>query len=107
MSEQVETAEHVARSISAPVICDAGAGFEEPLHVTRTVKNSSMLVSPAFTSRTSSIPSERTILICNARDSGGLVDKIKWACRSRDEHDPDFVIIARTDTLRFEESTRR
>ena len=38
MSEQVETAEHVARSISAPVICDAGAGFGEPLHVTRTVK---------------------------------------------------------------------
>ena len=37
MSEQVETAEHVARSISAPVICDAGAGFGEPLHVTRTV----------------------------------------------------------------------
>ena len=38
LTEQVETAEQVARSIRLPVVCDAGAGFGEPLHVTRTVQ---------------------------------------------------------------------
>ncbi len=40
--------------------------------------------------------------VAHAIPAEELVDKIKWACRSRDEHDPDFVVIARTDTLRFE-----
>jgi methylisocitrate lyase len=31
-----------------------------------------------------------------------LVDKIRWACKERDKTDPDFVVIARTDTCRFE-----
>jgi methylisocitrate lyase len=29
-----------------------------------------------------------------------FVDKIRWACRERDRIDPDFVIIARSDTCR-------
>src|SRR5687768_1142116 len=32
LTEQVETAEAVARAIALPVVCDAGAGFGEPLH---------------------------------------------------------------------------
>jgi 2-methylisocitrate lyase-like PEP mutase family enzyme len=31
-----------------------------------------------------------------------FIDKIRWACRERDKSDPDFVVIARTDTCRFE-----
>ena len=31
-----------------------------------------------------------------------FVAKIKYACIARDEADKDFVIIARTDTFRFE-----
>ena len=38
LTEQVETAESVARSIGIPTVCDAGAGFGEPLHVTRAVR---------------------------------------------------------------------
>jgi len=30
-----------------------------------------------------------------------FVDKIAFACKQRDKSDPDFVIIARTDTCRF------
>jgi len=39
-----------------------------------------------------------------------FVAKIKYACRQRDETDPDFVIIARTDTCRefgLDEAMRR
>jgi len=31
-----------------------------------------------------------------------FADKIRFACRQRDRSDPDFVVIARTDTCRFE-----
>ena len=40
LTEQVATAEAVARAVTVPVLCDAGAGFGEPLHVTRTVRGS-------------------------------------------------------------------
>src|SRR5215510_6320960 len=38
MTEQVRLAEDVARSIKIPVVVDAGAGFGEPLHTMRTVR---------------------------------------------------------------------
>ena len=104
MSEQVETAEHVARSISAPVICDAGAGFGEPLHVTRTVKEFINAGVAGIHIEDQLYPKRAHYhkYVAHAIPAEELVDKIKWACRSRDEHDPDFVVIARTDTLRFE-----
>lgn len=104
MSEQVETAEHVARSISAPVICDAGAGFGEPLHVTRTVKEFINAGVAGIHIEDQLYPKRAHYhkYVAHAILAEELVDKIKWACRSRDEHDPDFVVIARTDTLRFE-----
>ena len=32
--------------------------------------------------------------------------KIRYACRERDETDPDFVVIVRSDTCRFEDSMK-
>jgi methylisocitrate lyase len=40
--------------------------------------------------------------VAHAIPRNEFVDKIKFACRQRDKSDPDFVIIARTDTCRFE-----
>ena len=104
MTEQVETAEHVARSIPAPVICDAGAGFGEPLHVTRTVKEFIDAGVAGIHVEDQLFPKRAHYhkYVAHAIPAEELVDKIKWACKSRDEHDPDFVVIARTDTLRFE-----
>ena len=64
--------------------------------------NSSAPASPAFTSRTRSIPSARTITntSCTAFRSEEFVEKIQYAVKQRDELDPDFVIIARSDTCR-------
>jgi methylisocitrate lyase len=48
--------------------------------------------------------------VAHAIPAEELVDKIRWACKSREEHDPDFVVIARTDTCRFDgldEAVRR
>src|SRR3954454_7904168 len=38
MDEQVRIAREVARAVSVPLIADAGAGFGEPLHTMRTVR---------------------------------------------------------------------
>ena len=104
MSEQVETAEQVARSISSPVICDAGAGFGEPLHVTRTVKEFIDAGVAGIHIEDQLFPKRAHYhkYVAHAIPAEELVDKIRWACKSRDEQDKDFVVIARTDTLRFE-----
>ena len=38
MDEQVRIAGEVARAVAVPLIADAGAGFGEPLHTMRTVR---------------------------------------------------------------------
>src|ERR1700739_4984318 len=38
MDEQVRVAGEVARSVSIPLVADAGAGFGDPLHTMRTVR---------------------------------------------------------------------
>ena len=112
LTEQVATAEAVARSLTVPVLCDAGAGFGEPLHVTRTVREFINAGIAGIHIEDQLYPKRAHYhkYVAHAVPAEELVDKIKWACRTRDELDPDFVIIARTDTLRFEgldEAARR
>jgi methylisocitrate lyase len=40
--------------------------------------------------------------VAHAVPRKAFVDKIRYACKQRDRSDPDFVVIARTDTCRFE-----
>ena len=104
LTEQVETAGHIARSINTPVVCDAGAGFGEPLHVTRTVKEFMDAGVAGVHIEDQLFPKRAHYhkYVAHAIPTEELVDKIEWACNTRNEHDPHFVIIARTDTLRFE-----
>jgi len=63
-----------------------------------------MPVSPASTSRTSCSRSGRTTTNTwrNVIPRKEFADKIRLACRQRDRIDKDFVIIARSDSCRFE-----
>ena len=112
LTEQVATAEGVARSLSIPVLCDAGAGFGEPLHATRTVREFINAGVAGIHIEDQLYPKRAHYhkYVAHAIPAEELVDKIRWACHTRDEMDKDFVIIARTDTLRFEgidEAVRR
>lgn len=112
LTEQVETAEAVARGISLPVVCDAGAGFGEPLHVTRTVRAFIDAGIAGIHIEDQLYPKRAHYhkYVAHAIPQEEYRQKIHWACRARADHDPDFVIIARTDTCRFEgldESLRR
>lgn len=102
MDEQVAVAGAVARAISVPLIADAGAGFGEPLHTMRTMRE-------FITAGVAGIHLEDQLYPKRAHyhkyqvhavPVPEFVDKVRWACRERDRTDPDFVIIARTDTCR-------
>jgi 2-methylisocitrate lyase-like PEP mutase family enzyme len=102
MDEQVRIAGEVARAVSVPLIADAGAGFGEPLHTMRTVREfaaagvAGIHIEDQFYPKRAHYHGNQVHAVPQAE----FVDKIKYACRQRDETDPDFVIIARSDTCR-------
>jgi len=104
MDEQVRVAGGVANAVKIPAVADGGAGFGEPLHTMRTVRE-------FFRAGVSGIHIEDQLYpkrahyhkyVAHAIPREEFVAKIKYACIARDETDKDFVIIARTDTCRSE-----
>jgi methylisocitrate lyase len=111
MTEVVDSARRIATSIQIPLIVDAGTGYGDPLHVMRTVRELERAGVAALHIEDQVFPKrahyhrdyrEHTI----AADE--MVTRIRYACQAR--QDPDFVIIARTDTMRtdgYAEGMRR
>ena len=104
MTEQVEHAKNIAESCFIPMICDAGAGFGEPLHTMRTVKEfiNAGLAGIHIEDQLYPKRAHYHKYVAHAVPMKAFIDKIKMACRARDAVDKDFVIIARSDTCRFE-----
>jgi len=103
LDEQVETAGDVAAAIDIPLVADGGAGFGEPLHTMRSVREF-IRAGIAGTHIEDQLYPKRAHYhkyVAHAVGRREFVDKIRFACRQRDKSDPDFVIIARTDTCRF------
>jgi 2-methylisocitrate lyase-like PEP mutase family enzyme len=102
MDEQVRIAGEVARAVSVPLIADAGAGFGEPLHTMRTVREFAAAGIAGIHIEDQLYPKRAHYHAyqVQAIPLAEFVAKIKYACRQRDETDPDFVIIARSDTCR-------
>ncbi len=112
MDEQVALAGEVARSVDIPVLADAGAGFGEPLHCMRTVREFVHAGVAGIHIEDQLFPKRAHYhkYVAHAVPAQDLAAKIRYACRARDETDPDFVVIVRTDTCRFEgleEAVRR
>src|SRR5437763_1807497 len=102
MDEQVRIAGEVARAVAVPLIADAGAGFGEPLHTMRTVREFAAAGVAGIHIEDQLYPKRAHYhgYQVHAIPRYEFVAKIKYACRQRDETDPDFVIIARSDTCR-------
>jgi len=111
MTEMVDVARRIASSVKVPLIVDAGAGYGEPVHVMRAVRefeNAGVagihIEDQIYPKRMHYHRDYKEHII----DAQSMSDKIYYACRARD--DKDFVIIARTDSLRtdgLEEAIRR
>ena len=102
MDEHVRVAGEVARAVGVPLIADAGAGFGEPLHTMRTVREFAAAGVAGIHIEDQLFPKRAHYhrYVAHAVPLPEFVDKIRWACRERDRTDPDFVIIARSDTCR-------
>jgi len=112
MDEQVRVAGEVARAVAVPLVADAGAGFGEPLHTMRTVREFAAAGVAGIHIEDQLYPKRAHYHAyqVHAIPLAEFVAKIRYACRQRDETDPDFVIIARSDTCRefgLEEAIRR
>ena len=104
LDEQVRSAGDIAKAVAVPVVADAGAGFGEPLHAMRTVKEFIHAGVAGIHIEDQLFPKRAHYhkYVAHVVPRQAFVDKIKFACRQRDETDKDFVIIARSDSCRFE-----
>jgi 2-methylisocitrate lyase-like PEP mutase family enzyme len=104
MDEQLRVAGDVAAAIDIPLVVDGGAGFGEPLHTMRTVRECIRAGIAGAHIEDQLYPKRAHYhkYVAHAVPRKEFAAKITYACRQRDKSDPDFVVIARTDTCRSE-----
>ncbi len=112
MTEQVDLAGEVAASVDIPIVADAGAGFGEPLHAMRTVREFIREGVAGVHIEDQLYPKRAHYhkYVVHGIPVEEFVEKIRYSIRQRDESDKDFVVIARTDTCRalgLEEASMR
>ena len=109
MSEMVENAGRIAAAVDVPVIADADTGYGNELNATRTVREYEKRGVAALHIEDQGFPKK-----CGHLDNKVIVPleeylaKVRAAVAAR--RDPDFLIIARTDSravLGFDEAVRR
>ena len=112
MTEQIRVAADMANAVSIPVVMDAGAGWGEPLHTMRTVRECIRAGIAGVHIEDQLFPKRahyHTYVTHNI-PLNEYRDKLRLACEQRDKTDPDFVIIARSDAARiqgFKEAIKR
>ena len=104
MDEQVRVAGMVAHAVSIPALADGGAGFGEPLHTMRTVREFIRAGVAGIHIEDQHYPKRAHYHRALGQTSSmpEFIDKIRFACAERDKRDADFVVIARTETCRFD-----
>src|SRR6266571_1180266 len=89
MDEQVRVAGDVANAVAIPVVADGGAGFGEPLHTMRTVREFIRAGVAGIHIEDQLYPKRAHYhkYVAHAIPREEFADKIKFACRARDESD--------------------
>lgn len=100
LTELATTTRYVTSAVRIPVVVDAGAGFGEPLHVMRTVKELERAGAVCIHIEDQIYPKRVHYHqgIEHVVPRGDMVAKIKAALAARS--DPNFVIMARTDAMK-------
>jgi len=112
MNEQITVAGNMANAVNIPVIMDAGAGWGEPLHTMRTVRECIRAGIAGVHIEDQLFPKRAHYhtYVAHNIPINEFRDKIRLACEQRDQSDRDFVIIARSDACReqgFKEAVKR
>lgn len=97
MMEQVEVARKVANVVNIPVRADAGAGYGDPIHVMRTVREFENAGVAAIHIEDQVFPKRASYHrgLVHVIDLDEFLFKIEYALKAR--CDENFMIIARTD----------
>ena len=100
LPEMVQIAVDTRAVCKLPIILDAGGGWGDPMHVHRTIALAEAAGFSAIEIEDQLLPRrvEHHIGIDNLNDTDLMVAKVKEAIAART--DPNFVIIARTNTRR-------
>ena len=102
LTELANTTRYITAAVKIPLVVDAGAGFGEPLHVMRTVREIERAGAAGLHIEDQIYPKRvhyhKGIEHVVPREE--MVAKIKAALAAR--ADPDFVIMARTDAMHTE-----
>lgn len=99
-AEMVMSVRNIAGAVSVPVVADGDNGYGGPLQVMRTIEEYIKAGAAAI-----QIEDQVTPKRCGFLEGKGLVSKqeaiakISSAAYARNQLDPDFVIIARTDAI--------
>ena len=112
MSEQIRLASDIANGLKIPVVMDAGAGWGEPLHTMRTIRECIRAGIAGVHIEDQLFPKRAHYhtYVAHNIPLNEFRDKIKLACVQRDQSDKDFVIIARSDACReqgYNEAVKR
>ena len=104
MTEQLRVAASMAQAVTIPVVMDAGAGWGEPLHTLRTVRECIRAGIAGVHIEDQLYPKRAHYhtYVAHNIPLDAYRDKIRLACRERDALDRDFVIIARSDACRIQ-----
>ena len=98
LTEMAANAARIAEAVEVPLIADADTGYGNPINVVRTVRTYEKAGAAAIHLEDQVWPKRcghmKGKQVIEARD---MADKIKAAVDAR--HDPDFLIIARTDAI--------
>ena len=112
MSEQIGLAGNIANGLKIPVVMDAGAGWGEPLHTMRTIRECIRAGIAGVHIEDQLFPKRAHYhtYVAHNIPIHEFRDKIKLTCVQRDQSDKDFVIIARSDACReqgYSEAVKR
>ncbi|HYC46778.1 MAG TPA: isocitrate lyase/PEP mutase family protein [Burkholderiales bacterium] len=112
MTEQIRVASDMANTVNIPVVMDAGAGWGEPLHTMRTIRECIRHGIAGVHIEDQIFPKRAHYHTYKVHDIplNEYRDKLRLACEQRDKLDKDFVIIARSDAARiqgFREAIKR
>ena len=103
MTEVMNSARYITQSVRVPLKVDCGAGFGEPVHVTRTIREAEAAGIACIHIEDQFYPKRAHYHrgIEHVIPVEEMIDKIRAAVSART--DPDFVIVARTDAMRTDD----
>jgi 2-methylisocitrate lyase-like PEP mutase family enzyme len=106
LTEQVDVAKRVVHTTDLPVITDAGAGYGDPLHVMRCVREFEAAGLAAIHIEDQVYPKRASYHkgLEHIVPMDEFVERMTYALQAR--RDPDFIIIGRTDAFSAVEGSR-